>query len=103
MRFGCAVNKRQLVKATTLKSMWIRQKTRDGKQTRYGLGWGVGTAGKHRLIAHGGGQAGTSTYLALLPDKRFVIAVMSNLDNSSPKNLVGQIGRVLLARGLKPE
>ena len=52
-----------LVKPGTLKLMWTSQKLRDGKNTGYGMGWGVGQFEDEDIAAHAGGQQGTSSSL----------------------------------------
>lgn len=95
-KFAIAVNRGLLVKEETREQMWTRQKTRDGQETNYGLGWGVGEYNGVRLISHGGRQAGTRTSLALFPDAGVAIAVMANLQGASLRNIVRQIGEILV-------
>jgi CubicO group peptidase (beta-lactamase class C family) len=97
VKFAIAVNTGGLVKPSTLEHMWTRQKMRDGQETNYGLGWGVGQVAGQRLVSHSGGQAGTSTLLTLLPGKGIAIAAMSNLQNISLDRLTQQIGSILLS------
>lgn len=96
VKFGIAVNKGALVKKPTVEQMWTKQKTKDGKETTYGLGWGIGDALGNRLVSHSGGQAGTSTLLILLPEKGVAVGAMSNLEGISLGNLTRQIGELLL-------
>ena len=44
----------------------------------FGLGWQVGTFHGTPLCSHGGGYAGTSTYYAILPEKKCGFAVLMN-------------------------
>jgi CubicO group peptidase (beta-lactamase class C family) len=44
----------------------------------FGLGWQVGTFHGTPLCSHGGGYAGTSTYYAMLPEKKCGFAVLMN-------------------------
>ena len=86
VRFGQALMNGKLLSPESLKMMWTSQKTKDGKPTHYGLGWGVGTRKGRRIIAHSGSQAGTSCVLVLLPDRQLAVSIMSNLRGA--KNLV---------------
>jgi CubicO group peptidase (beta-lactamase class C family) len=97
VKFAIAVNTGLLIKQSTLEQMWTSQKTRDGKETGYGLGWGLGQMAEQKLVSHSGGQAGTSTLLTLLPGKGIVIASMSNLQGVSLGELNRQIGYLLLS------
>ncbi len=48
-----------------------------------------------RVITHGGGQPGTSTFLALLPDTGTAVAVMCNLQRVPIGNIAEKIFVVL--------
>ena len=91
VRFASAVNQRKLLNAETLKKMWTRQKTTDGKSTQYGLGWSVGRRSGRDAIWHGGAQSGTSTILFLIPESGTCVAIMSNLQRLSLLNTAVQI------------
>jgi CubicO group peptidase (beta-lactamase class C family) len=97
VRFAIAVNTKRLVKPTTLEQMWTEQKARDGKETRYGFGWGINQANGQRMIIHNGGQAGTRTDLRLFPEKGIVIAVMTNLSDAPIEQMIKGIQEILLA------
>lgn len=94
--FGMATLKGRLIKETTLEKMWTSQKTKDNKETGYGLGWGIGTVAGMKLISHSGGQAGTSTLLFILPEKGIVLAAMSNLEGAALNRILNGIGRELI-------
>jgi CubicO group peptidase (beta-lactamase class C family) len=96
VKFAIAMQTGALVKKGTLEQMWVAQKTRDGKETGYGLGWGVGSAQGMKLVSHSGGQAGVRTYLSYLPEKGIAIAVMTNVEGADPAEVVKQVGRILL-------
>jgi CubicO group peptidase (beta-lactamase class C family) len=98
VRFGVASMKGVLVRPATVEQMWTSQKTKDGKETSYGLGWGVGTVGGGlKLFSHSGGQAGTSTLLYVLPEKRIVMAAMSNLEGAALNRILNGIGKELIS------
>jgi serine beta-lactamase-like protein LACTB len=98
VRFVLAMHDGTLVKKSTLDQMWISQKTKDGKETGYGLGWGVRQDGSIKLISHSGGQAGTSTLLTYSPEHRIVIAIMSNLQEASLGEMAKAIADAILAK-----
>lgn len=91
VRFAVAVNQHQLLTEQTVKQMWETQRTADGKETGYGLGWSVSESEGRLVVGHGGGQAGTSTYLVLKPETGTAVAVMCNLQNASLKELCAKI------------
>ncbi|MBI4461559.1 MAG: beta-lactamase family protein [Acidobacteria bacterium] len=57
---------------------WTTQKDAEGKETGYGLGFGVAARNGRRLVSHSGSQEKTRTRLNLYPDDRLCIVVMSN-------------------------
>ena len=96
VRFAAAVNTGTLASEKSRSLMWTKQKTKDGKETTYGLGWVVGTSRGRLLVSHSGGQAGTSTLLSMIPEKGAIIAIMSNLQNLDLNGLIGQIGPLIV-------
>lgn len=81
--FGDALMRGRLLKPETVKLLWTSQKTRDGKETAYGIGWGVerDKAGR-RMISHGGGSVGGTAYLLIYPDDDLIVAVLVNSDST---------------------
>ena len=96
VNFALAMDNAKLVKRETTQQMWTQQRTPDGKETGYGLGWGVIDADGKKMVSHSGGQAGTSTNLMLIPGQGLVIAIMCNLDGASPGPLTIKIRDLLL-------
>jgi CubicO group peptidase (beta-lactamase class C family) len=68
----------------------------DGSRTQYGLGIAVGELRGRRLLAHGGGAPGFSTYLAYYPEERLTIAVLTNLDTGNAQGLHRALAEVVL-------
>lgn len=95
-RFAIAVQKDTLLKPETRKQMLTRQKLRDGKETSYGLGWGIGGWKGHLMISHGGAQQRVSTYLLMVPDERLAVVVMANLEGAGTGALARRIAEILL-------
>ena len=94
-----------LLQPATLKLMWTSEKLRDGKETGYGMGWGVGKFENEDMAAHSGAQQGTSTSLMIFPQRKLAIAVMMNMDGVDAGEIDDQIGAVLLKDlfGVKPD
>ncbi len=81
--FGNALLEGRLVKPETLRLLWTSQHTADGKETEYGMGWGVRRDARgRRRISHSGGAQGGTAYLLIFPEERFVIAMIVNSDDS---------------------
>ncbi len=72
----------KVLKQETIGQAWTPAKLKDGTSCSYGLGWGVGSADGHREIGHGGGHmTGFSSYLALYPDDKLAVVVLTNAIN----------------------
>lgn len=81
-RFGLGMITGKLVDDATRTQMWTRQKTRDGKETTYGLGFAVGTMDGTLVVEHSGAQEKAATQLLLLPERGIVVAIMCNTEGS---------------------
>jgi CubicO group peptidase (beta-lactamase class C family) len=79
-KFYIALRNGKLVNAKTLEQMWTPQKTRDGQQVTYGLGWRVADRNGMKEIYHGGSAAGFSTFLYCLPDRNAAVVLMANME-----------------------
>lgn len=94
--FALALLDGKLVKPETLATMWTPTKLRDGKSTDYGLGFAILRVAGQSAVAHSGGQQGTSTDLIILPNSRFVSAVMINMNDIKAESLNRQIIEAVL-------
>jgi len=85
--FMTALYSAKLVAKSTLEQMLTPAKTRDGKATIYGLGFFLGgPIGSYRGLkeaGHGGDQQGFSSILYLLPEKKFGVVILSNLEGQN--------------------
>src|SRR5436309_12848143 len=91
-KFYIALQSATLVSPKTREQMWTLQKTLDGRQIPYGLGWRVGERNGMKEVFHGGAAAGFSTFLYILPEKKLAVVLMANME------LLGQKQRDDLAR-----
>lgn len=95
-RFEAAILADKLLQRATTDLMWTSQTTADGKMTGYGLGWGlVDKFGVH-ILAHTGGQQGTSTAFAVVPERRAGVVVLANMDNVDSGRLADEMLRIVL-------
>jgi CubicO group peptidase (beta-lactamase class C family) len=94
-RFAIAVNTNKLVKPETLAQMWTKPKTSDGKEQTYAMGFMINEENGLLRVTNDGAQAGTRTFLFLLPKQKFAIALMTNLQLASCEELVPKIIDVL--------
>lgn len=99
-RFAIAVQTEKLVKKETLEQMWTIQKTRDGKETSYGLGWGLNERNGLKEVSHGGAQQRVTTNLHMIPEKGLTVVLMVNLEGAggSLGKLTNEIADILLAQ-----
>ncbi len=96
-RFGSALLQPGFLKADTLRQLFTSQRTRDGKETAYGMNWRIKTDVKGRTIYyHGGESAGGSSMVAIFPGEKLVVALQTNLTNSTIEKLPEQIGALFL-------
>lgn len=97
-KFAIAMQTGTLVKKETLDQMWVPQKTRDGKATEYGLGWGVSERMGLKEVHHGGAQQRVSTMLHTIPEKGLAVVVMTNLEGigGGLATLTREIAHILL-------
>lgn len=95
-QFEAAMLADKLLKPRTRDLMWTSLKTTDGKATGYALGWGVLDKFGVHILAHTGGQQGTSTAFALVPERRAGVVVLTNMDNVDSGSLADQILKIVL-------
>ena len=97
-KFAIAMQTSALVKKGTLDQMWTSLKTRDGKETGYGLGWGISVRNGMNEVHHGGAQQRVSTFLYTIPEKGLAVVLMTNLENigGGLANLSRQIADIVI-------
>jgi len=94
-RFAIALENGTLLKASTRELMWTSQKTTDGKDTGYGLGWIVSNDSGLRIVGHEGGQQRVATAIVLVPEKKMAVAVLCNLEGAGPLEFARQLLKML--------
>ena len=87
-RFASALARGVLVAPRTVELMSTSLRLKNGAHTGYGLGLGLGTHAGHRTLSHEGGQPGTRTIMAILPDDNAAIALMTNTETAKQKALL---------------
>ena len=91
-KFEVAMLNDGLVTRATRNLMWTRQKTSDGKQTPYGIGWAIDDDLPY-TVSHGGGEWGTSTFIMMAPEQRAGVVVLINLNGD---HLASDLGPELM-------
>ncbi|MCP4711953.1 MAG: beta-lactamase family protein, partial [Planctomycetes bacterium] len=87
-RFAEAMIKSELVSKKTKEMIFTRQKTNDGKDVSYGLGFRLTGTGEDLQVSHSGSQEKTKTYMAFYPRKGTGVVVMCNSEHASPSRFV---------------
>jgi len=82
-KFAVAVQTDGLVAKDTVEQMFTRQRTRDGHDIPFGLGWAIGERNGHREVWHTGGLQGVSTILYMRPEKGFAAVLLLNVNGLS--------------------
>lgn len=71
------------LQAETLEVLFTSQKTRDGTETGYGVGWrSSSNAHGERIVSHGGGSVGGRTMLTMNRDTGVIVAIVANLSSA---------------------
>jgi CubicO group peptidase (beta-lactamase class C family) len=76
--------------------MSTNQKLRDGKETGYGYGWSVDAMGERKgIVRHGGVQPGATSSLYLIPQERFAVSILTNLEGGGRLGLDGLFTQIV--------
>lgn len=101
VRFGLAHLDGEFMARESVETLWASQRTNDGSETDYGIGWGSGmTGGMIRYVQHGGGSVGGTTFLLILPEQRAAVAMVGNM-SQAPTGYVPSL--LILEAFLVPE
>jgi serine beta-lactamase-like protein LACTB len=96
-RFEIAMLNDTLLKRATRDITWTPQKTADGLQSGYALGWGTSVRDGIFEAGHNGSQQGTSTSIRIAPERRDGVVVLVNMDEADAGELAGQLMKLALA------
>ncbi len=101
--FAIAVMDHRLVVSETFEQMITPVRLRDGEMVAYGLGWGLFPGEEwygEREAFHGGVTPQVSGMLYMLPDRRFAVAIFTNLEGVPGRTqLSANIAKVVLDLG----
>ena len=107
VRFGFAMlrsrdpEREGVLEPEMVERMWTGQTLRSGEETGYGIGWSVArdSAGR-RIVGHGGGSVGGTTFFRLYPEQGVVVAITANMSDADLDEAGAEVGRAFLeARG----
>ena len=93
VKFGSALLQPGFLKPESLRLLFTSQKTANGKESGYGIGWFVGKSksGK-RIYHHSGGSVGGTSQLILYPDAHVVVAMICNFQGGWNMEEVESVG-----------
>lgn len=93
VRFGSALLQPGFLKPESLRLLFTPQKTVDGKETEYGMGWFIHKSKSgQRVYEHSGGSVGGTSQLILYPDAHVVVAMVCNFDGGWDREDIEKIG-----------
>jgi len=96
-RFAEAMINTELVSKKTEEMIFTRQKTNDGKNVSYGLGFRLSGIGENLQVSHGGSQEKTKTHMAFYPRMGTGVVVMCNSEYANPSRFVNLLFPVVNA------
>jgi len=83
VRLGSALLQPGFLNEDSRTLLFTSQRTADGKETGYGVGWRVGADSLlGRTISHGGGSVGANAFLIMYPDRSIVVAMLANTNSN---------------------
>ena len=97
--FEAALMDGALVRPESLRQMLTPSTTADGKPVPYGMGWAMELEPWHgdTWAFHGGSSPGVSGMVALMPQHRFGVAFLANLEDLPDRNaLIETVTRIAL-------
>lgn len=107
-KFAIAVQTHKFLKPETTQQMFTAQKLSNGQVIRtnprspnnpnasYGMGWFINERSGEKEVYHSGGQQRVSTLLYMLPERKFAVILMSNLEGAGLMNLAREIADIVL-------
>jgi CubicO group peptidase (beta-lactamase class C family) len=91
VRFAQALMDGKIVRPGALAQMWTPTRFPGGNGSNYGLGFSVRTVDGEKYVAHSGSQQGTSTSMAIIPERHFVVAALANMQQAEASEVVQRI------------
>jgi CubicO group peptidase (beta-lactamase class C family) len=93
-KWDAALYGEKILKRSSLDQMWTAVKLNDGKTYPYGFGWQLHEAQGSRVIYHGGGWQGFTSFIGRYVDDKLTIVVFANLSQASPGNIADEVAAI---------
>ena len=84
LRWNQALYSGKLIKKDTLDLAFEPFKLNNGQETNYACGWMIGQIKGHRVVQHGGGIFGFSTFTLSMPEDHVYVVLLSNDSGREP-------------------
>lgn len=93
----------KLIKRDSLEQAFSSFKLKDGTDARYGFGWFISSYEGHRLIEHGGGIPGFTSYALIMPEDEILVALLTNsaIQGRIPEPLAFRVACLTLGKPYK--
>ena len=104
LHFVIAVASGRVLEPETLQQTWTRQKTSDGMDSPFGLGWGVSQLEGRKMVGFNGLQPSATTSVHYFPSEGVGIVLLCNAEitnaegNQDLSKLMAELQAVLLAK-----
>lgn len=86
-----------ILRPETVALLWTSQRTSDGTETGYGIGWRAADIRGHRVISHSGGSVGGNCLLLIYPNAGVALAVTANVSNAGYARVPQRIAELFVA------
>jgi len=90
IKWNAAVDENRVVSADSQKLMWTPNNLKDGKATRYGMGWIMTEYRGVKLITHGGSTSGFSAVIQKYVDSGITIIILTNCETLNTAAFIAQ-------------
>lgn len=89
----------QYLSESSLKTLTTSQKTNDGKETKYGLGWRTDIDKEgYPWIGHTGGAVGGTSKFMIYPKEEVIVVILTNLSDAKLGALPEQIAWIAMKK-----
>jgi CubicO group peptidase (beta-lactamase class C family) len=98
-KWDAALYINRILKRSTLKRAWTPYILKNGADTHYGYGWGLGAYQGCACVEHGGGINGFASFAIRIPKRRIFAAVLMNSDGPVVNPMTLGFGLAALVMG----
>jgi CubicO group peptidase (beta-lactamase class C family) len=100
-KWDAALYGEKILKKSSLDQMWTPVKLNNGESYPYGFGWFPYEAQGHRIIHHGGGWQGFSSFIGRYVDDKLTIVVFANLATANTGTIMNGLAAIYGAPPIK--